>query len=127
MNFKSPSVIVFLCLLGITILCFSLMHLVPAFSIVGSSTLVIASFMATWWSFIRYLLYKKSIEDKKASDAYIYAEKMGDEKEAQNFSYTRKQERKIRMNKFNYWLLPAGMVIVTIISIFLFLITVKII
>lgn len=127
MNFKSPAMIVFCCLLVVTIVCFALMHLVGALSIVGSITLVIGCLMATWWSFIRYLVFKRNIEDKRASDAYLYAEKMGNEKEAENFSYSRKQERKIRIDKFNAWLLPTGMVLITIIAIFLFLITTKII
>ena len=127
MNFKSPAMIVFYCMLFITIVCFSLMQFVSALSIVGSITLVIACAMATWWSFIRYLVFKRNVEDKRASDAYLYAEKMGNEQAAENFSYTKKQERKIRMEKFNRWLLPAGMVLVTIIAIFLFLITTKII
>lgn len=127
MNFKSPSMIVFLCMIGLTIICFSLMHLVGAFSIVGSITLIIACLMATWWSFIRYLVFKRNIEDKRSSDAYLYAEKMGDEKEIENFKYSKKQERRIRVDKFNRSMLPVGMVIVTIIAIFLFLITTKII
>lgn len=127
MNFKSPSMIVFYCMMAVTIICFSLMHLVEAFSIVGSVTLFICCCMVTWWSFIRYLTYKRNVEDKRASDAYLYAEKMGDEKQAENFSYTRKQERKIRIDTFNHWLFPACMVFVTLISIFLFLITTKII
>ncbi len=119
--------IVFYCMLAVTILCFSLMHLVGALSIVGSVTLVIACVMATWWSFIRYLVFKRNLEDKKASDAYLYAEKMGNEKEIENFKYSKKQERKNRMDKFNYGTLPFGMVVVTGIAIFLFLITTKII
>ena len=127
MNFKSPAMIVFYCMIFITIVCFSLMQYVEAFSIVGSISLVIACVMATWWSFIRYLVFKRNIEDKRASDAYLYAEKMGNEQAAENFSYSKKQERKIRTEKFNRGLIPTGMVLVTIIAIFLFLITTKII
>lgn len=127
MNFKSPSMIVFYCLIAVTIICFILMPYANAFAIIGSVTLVIACFMATWWSFVRYLVFKRNVEDQKASDAYLYAEKMGDENATKNFSYSKKEERKIRMKKYSYRIAPMCMVIVTIIAIFLFLITTKII
>ena len=127
MNFKSPSFIIFCSMLVVTIVCFCLTHVGPAFAIIGSISLTIIFIMLSWWSFIRYLLYKRNVEDKRAADAYLYAEKMGNEQAAENFSYSKRTERKIKYERFNYFIVPICFVILTIISIFLFLITTKII
>lgn len=127
MNFKSPGIIVFCSLIVITIVCFALTNICSPLSIVGSITLVVAFSMMTWWSFIRYLIYKRNVEDKRATDAYLYAEKMGSEQAAENFSYPKKVERKLRQERYNRFIVPVCCLVLTIIAIFLFLITTKII
>ena len=126
MNWKSPSMIVLYCIIGITILSFSLISVVPAFAIVGSSGLTIVFGMLTWWSFINYLIYKRKKADEKLSDAYLYAEEQGDEDDIKNFTYDRKTERKLKWEKFNHILAPLTLLTLTLFSVSLIIICIRI-
>ena len=127
MNFKSPSFIIFCSLLIITIASFCLMRLADAFAIIGSLGLSIIFLWLTVVSFFKYKLYKNAIEDQRNQDAYMYAEEMGDENAVKDFEYSKKERRKIRSAKFNRSLAPYTLLVITGMSIFLFLICAKII
>ena len=127
MNWKSPSAIIFYCVTFLSILCLCLTNVANFFCIIGSSCLVLSFSMLTFWSFTNYIKYKGKIEDKRLSDAYIYAEKMGNEEAIKDFSYSRSQERKLRYDKYNHFIVPVTFLLLTIVAIFLFLICTKII
>lgn len=127
MNWKSPSAIFFYCMVLISIICFCLTNIANVFCIIGSITLTISFLMLTWWSFVRYLIYRRNMQDKRMSDAYIYAEKIGNEEAIENFSYSSSKERKLRYDKFNHFLIPLCFSVLSVISVFLFLICIKVI
>lgn len=127
MNLKSPKLIICLSLIIVTIVCFCLMRLSDVFAIIGSITMTICFSLLFWWSSLSYIIYKRRIEDKKVSDAYLYAEKLGDENAIKDFTYDRKTRRKLRYEKFNKFLIPASFFLLTICGIFLFLVCTRII
>ena len=126
MNWKSPSMIVLYCIIGITIISFSLVTVVSALAIVGSIGLTIVFGMLTWWSFINYLIYKRHRADDKLVDAYLYAEERGDEEAMKDFAYDKKTERKLRLEKFNHVLVPLAFLTLTLFSICLIIICIRI-
>ena len=126
-NFKSPSMIVIYSLTGICILCFCLMNFSDAFAIIASICLFLIFSIATFKTWINYLIYKRQLADQRLSDAYLYAEEIGDEEAISDFTYPKKVERKIRYEKFNHFLVPFAFLLLAILSIFLFLICTRII
>lgn len=126
MNWKSPAMIVLYCIIGITILSFALISVVSAFAIVGSIGLVIVFGMLAWWSFIRYLIYKRKKADERLSDAYLYAEEQGNEDSIKHFTYDKKTERKLRWEKFNHLLAPLALLTLSLFSICLVVICIRI-
>ena len=126
-NWKAPSTIAFLCFLGVTIVCFCFVQFGKAFAIVGSISLVCASLIATWKSFLGYLVFKHRLADQKLTDAYLYAEKIGDEEAIKKFEYDSKTRHKIRYEKFNKLLLPWSCFAILVCAVFLFLVCTRII
>ncbi len=126
-NWKAPATIVFLVLLLITIVSFCLMRVWDGFAIIGSACFVCISFMATFKSCLNYQIFKQRLADQKLSDAYLYAEEIGDEEAIKDFAYDKKTNRKIRYEKFNRLIVPWSCVAILVCAVFLFLICTKII
>lgn len=126
MNWKSPTMIVLYCLIGLTILSFSLITVLSAFAVVGSVGLTLIFAICTWWSFINYLIYKRQKEDARLSDAYLYAEQQEDEQAIKYFSYDKKTERRLKAEKFSRSLVWLAFLTLTIFSVFLTVICIRI-
>lgn len=126
MNWKSPTMIVLYCLIGLTVLSFSLITVLSAFAVVGSVGLILIFAICTWWSFINYLIYKRQKEDARLSDAYLYAEQQEDEQAIKYFSYDKKTERRLKAEKFSRSLVWLAFLTLTIFSVFLTVICIRI-
>ncbi len=126
MNWKSPTMIVLYCLIGLTVLSFSLITVLSAFAVVGSVGLTLIFAICTWWSFINYLIYKRQKEDARLSDAYLYAEQQEDEQAIKYFSYDKKTERRLKAEKFSRSLVWLAFLTLTIFSVFLTVICIRI-
>lgn len=127
MNFKSPSMIVVYVLSVISITSFALITVQSFFSIVGSVGLTLVFIILTWNSWIDYLVYKRKKADERLSDAYLYAEKLGDEEAIKNFSYDKKTERKLKFEKFSHYLIPLTFLTLALFGICLIVICIRII
>lgn len=126
-NFKSPSMIVLYCSLGLSIVGFALTPVATAFGIVGSIGLTTIFLVATYWTYAQYFRYKRMREDQRLSDAYLFAEQWDDETLIQTFSYDRKTERRLKAEKFKRLLLPLSMLFLSCLSIFLIMIFAEIV
>lgn len=127
MNFKSPFMIVLYCLAVITIVSFCLINVVSEFSIVGSIGLIIIFLMCTYKTYINYLVYKRQKQDQRISDAYLYAEEIGNEEAIKTFAYDKKTERQLRAEKFSKGIIPLSFLTLTAISVILLIVCIRII
>ena len=127
MNFKSPFIIVIYCLTVITIASFCLISVVSAFSIVGSICLIIIFLMCTYQTYINYLIYKRQKQDQRMSDAYLYAEEIGNEEAIKTFTYDKKTERQLRAQQFSKGLIPLSFLTLTAFSVILLIVCIRII
>ena len=127
MNFKSPFMIVLYCLAVITIVSFCLINVVSEFSIVGSIGLIIIFLMCTYKTYINYLVYKRQKHDQRISDAYLYAEEIGNEEAIKTFAYDKKTERQLRAEKFSKGIIPLSFLTLTAISVILLIVCIRII
>ncbi len=127
MNFKSPFMIVLYCLAVITIVSFCLINVVSEFSIVGSIGLIIIFLMCTYKTYINYLIYKRQKQDQRISDAYLYAEEIGNEEAIKTFAYDKKTERQLRAEKFSKGIIPLSFLTLTAISVILLIVCIRII
>ena len=108
-NFKSPSMIVVYCALGLCIVGFALIPVSPVFGVVGSVGLTTIFVVATYWAYARYFRYKRIRADQRLSDAYLFAEQHDDETLIKTFTYDKKTERRLRTEKFSRLLVPLSM------------------
>lgn len=127
MNFKSPFMIVLYCFAVITIVSFCLINVVSEFSIVGSIGLIIIFLMCTYKTYINYLIYKRQKQDQRISDAYLYAEEIGNEEAIKTFAYDKKTERQLRAEKFSKGIIPLSFLTLTAISVILLIVCIRII
>ena len=127
MSWKSPTVIISLAFVGVSIICFALIGVLSWLSIVGSVCITIAFALLVWITFIDYLVYKRQKADQKLSDAYLYAEKFGDEEMVKEFSYDRKTLRKLRYEKFNHFIIPLAFLTLTFFGVSLTIVCTRII
>ena len=106
-NFKSVPLIIFLIGLVVFIVGLSCSGLGKAFTIVVAVGWIICSFAVLYWTIMVYLKRKKTIEDARFCDAYLYAEDKENPEEAmKKFGYDKKTERKIKWAGFNNFLGP---------------------
>lgn len=112
-NFKSPSMIVLYCAVGLCILGFALSPISIGFAIVGGIGLTTIFLVATYWAYSYYFRYKRIRADQRLSDAYLFAEQHDDISLVDTFSYDKKTERKLRAEKFGRLLVPLAMLFLT--------------
>ena len=87
--------ICFLCALGLAVVCACLISVWRGFAIFTGMFACIASVIYVYWRYNKYSAYKTMIDEQKFQDAYVYADENNTNFDPKNFTYSRKDERKI--------------------------------
>lgn len=127
MDFRRPEIIVMLCCIAVFIIAICLVWVTSVMAIIASFALVIASGIASYLAIIRYIKYKKQVEEMRYEDAYLYADEVGDLSAMDNFSYSRKVERHLRNQKFQQWLKMVTPIIICALGILLVVVSFRVV
>ena len=96
MIYKKPSFIVIMAALFVMVLSFALITVWEGFSFVGVLAGSVVFATLTILARRRFKLYKRALREKRYTDAYVYAEEMGDLEMIHTFKYPKAVERQLK-------------------------------